>query len=162
MKSMIDHGALTDLVLATLGAQLGTAKTSPGIGDGVKPNETGWLGGQPGDDIFRPYLVLVSGGATPIGQDLETSTPMFGVTFSLRCFGGSRKQCDWMATQARSALFHVIREVFGDPKGDPTKYWAVMGLTWGSLGALTRVDATDPPFWQVADTFTLNCDGAVF
>lgn len=148
---MIDVGALTDAFVAELESGLATAGlTSPLVGDGAAPAEGGWVAGQPGSGLFRPYVVLVAGGATPRWQDPSTYTPCWAVAFSPRSYGGSRAQCDLMATAVRSCAESMAKTVFAG--------WKVVNVEWGSLGATTRVDATSPPFWQAFDMVTLVCD----
>jgi hypothetical protein len=147
---MLDHGLLTDLVISHLEdriAALVSSSALPLVGDGVAPDGGGWLEGQPGQGVFRPYVVVASGGASPRYQNLSTFEPNWGANYSLRSFGGSRKQCDWMATISRQAIEGMVPTAVGT--------WQVIGLEWGSLGPVSRVDATAPPFWQVFDSVSL-------
>lgn len=153
MPVMMDHGALTDALLAHLTTELGTGSTDPLVGDGEKPETPcGWLDGQPGFAVFRPYVVLVSAGAVPRALGIDGPLPTWAVNWSLRSFGGSRDQCDQMATKARRAVAGFTQSKFGD-----APQWKVAGTEWPALGAVTRVDATKPAFWQVFDTVTLLC-----
>lgn len=147
---MLDHGLLTDLVIARLAemtATLAPSASLPPVGDGVAPDSGGWIDGQPGSGVFRPYSVVVSGGAAPRYQDLSSFEPDWAVGYSIRSFGGSRKQCDWMATLCRRSMASMVRMDVGG--------WSVIGIEWGSWGPVSRSDATSPPFWQVFDTVTL-------
>ena len=155
--TMFDHGALTDLVLGYLATAFEsnvdiTSGKEPPIGDGVAPAEGGWDAGQAGTGVFVPYVVLVSGGAVPVALDIANSVPAWGVGFSLRSFGGSRAQCDWIATQSRRALEGIKRSTFGDPVAK------VINVQWVTLGPVARNDSTAPPSWGVFDTVTLVCD----
>ena len=126
---MLDHGALTDYVLAALTAGIAanvTGSALPLVGDGVAPADGGWIHGQPGDGVFRPYVALVSGGASPINEHLDSFNPDWSVTFSLRSFGGSRKQCDWMATLMRGLIAGLAHHTVGS--------WSIIGIRWGSWG----------------------------
>ena len=143
---MIDTGALTDALLAHLDAE-----TSMLIGDGLAPLEGGWLKGQPNQAAFRPYAVLICNGASPRDVVMTSSLPEWDVTWSLRCFGGSRKQVDWAAFEARKAVFGFVSSTFGNPS------YKVYGLDWKQLGSVTRIDSVDPAFWQIFDTFTFAC-----
>lgn len=147
---MLDHGLLTDLVLAHLESQVAGLVDSPAlplVGDGVAPDGGGWLEGQPGAGVFRPYVVVASAGAVPRYLDVSSFDPDWGVGFSLRSYGGSRKQCDWMATLSRRAVAGVASLAVGE--------WRVIGVEWGTLGPVSRVDATSPPFWQSFDSVSL-------
>ena len=148
---MIDTGALTDVFLDSMSLALDTAGFSATlVGDGTAPAEGGWVAGQPGSGLFRPYVVLVSGGAAPRWQTPASYTPCWAVAFSLRSYGGSRPQCDLMATAARGCADAMGKTEFAS--------WKVVNVEWGSLGATTRVDAASPPFWQAFDMVTLVCD----
>jgi hypothetical protein len=147
---MLDHGLLTDLVIAHLESSISSIVSSssvPLVGDGLAPDNGGWIQGQPGDGVFRPYVVLASGGAAPRYPDLHSFDPQWAVSYSLRSFGGSRKQCDWMATLSRKSINGIVTTQVAE--------WSVIGLEWGSLGPVSRVDSTAPPFWQVYDNVSL-------
>lgn len=142
---MIDHGSLTDLLLTHLGAvEL--------IGDGAAPGEGGWLSGQPNVDAFRPYAVLVDGGMQPIMSPnlIKTSRPDWTASWSLRYFGGSRKQCEWIAGIFRPAIEGLRGQSFGS---DPHK---IRSLEPFMFGAVSRNDQVDPPYWQAFDNLTMQ------
>lgn len=148
---MIDVGALTEMLLEHL-----RDGSDALVGDGIAPKEGGWLQGQPNKDVFRPYLVLVSQGASPRENTPWTGTdPAWAVTWSLRSFGGSRKQADWVALAGRAAVAGITKRTFG------TDEHKVHALEWGGLGSVNRIDSVDPPFWQIFDTFTLVCSRSV-
>jgi hypothetical protein len=152
---MMDHGALTDLVLDALATNMATLTApdpAPKVGDGVAPVDGGWADGQPGTGVFVPYVTLVSGGAAPRALSPGSHIPVWAVGFSVRCTGGSRKQCDWVATTARRALTGLDKQKFGDPE------WKVINVEWASLGPVTRTDATSPAIWSVYDTITVVVD----
>lgn len=142
---MIDHGALTDALLAHL-AEVEL------IGDGVAPSGGGWVEGQPNVVAFRPYAVLVDGGMQPITSPnlIKTSRPDWTASWSLRYFGGSRKQCDWIAGLFRPAIEGLRGQTFGI---DPHKIRSVDPLM---MGAVSRNDQVDPPYWQAFDSLTLQ------
>jgi len=142
----MDHGALTDALIAYMDAQ-----TDLLIGDGLAPLDGGWLLGQPNNSVFRPYAVLVSGGAMMRDTPMNSFDPNWSVSWSLRSFGGSRKQVDWAAHKARLSIESFVGTTFGAP------VFKVYSLEWKNLGAVTRIDSTDPPFWQVFDTFNFVC-----
>ena len=148
--SFPNHGALTDALFASLQTSLGTSPVDPLVGDGVAPAGGGWLEGQPGDGVFRPYCVLVSAGASTRGMSIATYEPVvWTVGFSLRSFGGSRVQCDRMADRARNVVAGIVGTSFGQPS------WRVISVEWQSLGPVVRVDSTSPAFWQVFDSVSL-------
>ena len=145
---MLDHGALTDLVLEHLTMQQEVVL----IGDGVAPLDGGWQKGQPNQNVFRPYAVLVSGGAGVRENAVFTGIdPTWAVTWSLRSFGGSRKQVDWTAHIVRQAIEGLMKKTFGSPT------YKIHAVEWQSLGSVSRLDSTDPPFWQAFDSFATVC-----
>jgi len=146
---MIDHGALTDKILTQL------ATSGELIGDGVAPAGGGWLQGQPNQSVFVPYTVLVSTGANVMINDLDGNLD-WTVNFNLRHFGGSRKQCDWVANKTRAvvdaAVNALIHQTFGS--GEVFK---IAAINWQALGAVNRVDTVNPAFWQAFDTLGFIC-----
>jgi hypothetical protein len=147
---VLDVGLLTDSLLSHVTARIASLVVStprPLVGDGVAPAGGGWLEGQPGQGVFRPYAVVASAGVSPVYQNLSSFDPDWNASFSLRSFGGSRKQCDWMANLSRLAIAGFVPKSVGS--------FSVIGLQWGGLGPTSRVDATEPPFWQVFDSFSL-------
>jgi hypothetical protein len=145
-----DHGALTDAFLTSLQTGLGSSSTDPLVGDALAPAAGGWLEGQPGDGVFRPYVVLASGGAAVRGPGLASYDPLiWTVSFSLRSFGGSRSQTDRMAHRARGVTSQIAGATFGSPA------WSVISVEWQGLGPVVRVDAVNPPYWQIFDTVSL-------
>ena len=152
---MIDHGALTDAILLAL-AEVEL------MGDGIAPPDGGWLMGQPNVVAFRPYGVLVDGGMNPIQspQLSGLTTPDWTASWSMRYFGGSRKQCEWIAGQFRPSIAGLRGLEFGE---DVHKIVNVNPLM---MGAVTRNDQVDPPYWQSFDNLTMhvtphNAKGAV-
>lgn len=142
---MIDNGAFTELLLETLSVH------GDLLGDGVAPTEGGWLTGQPNANVFRPYSVLVSGGMQPVQSPnlIKTDRPDYNASWSLRHFGGSRKQCDWIAQQFRDQIYTLRGLTFG---ADTYKINSVSPL---SIGAVSRNDQVDPPYWQAFDNLTI-------
>jgi hypothetical protein len=148
---MMDHSALTNLVVQHVNAEIATRVTSalkPLVSVGLAPVDGGWLNGQPGDGVFRPYMVLVAGGAAPRYLDLSSFDPEWAVSFSLRSFGGSYIQCEWMATMIRNSVATIVHKSFGTN-------WEIIGLEWESLGPVSRLDVTTPAIWQIFDNLTL-------
>ena len=144
---MIDTGALTDGVLQTLAEASGQL-----LGDGYKPEKAGWLDGQPNVGVFAPYGVLFFQGGAPRDATLRFEELVRGwsVNFDLSYFGGSRKQCDWVATQFRDKYGVLMRKKFGD--------YTVMGASLRTIGVMERRDDIDPPLWYVTDRIVLYCD----
>lgn len=145
---MIDTGAVTVLLLATLreGGSL--------VGDGIAPEGGGWLSGQPNVSAFHPYGVLAFTGGMPPDTTFRYSEQVrsWELSWRLGAYGGSRAQCDRVAGVLRGSLEGVLGLVFGDPA------YRVTGLSWRSLGPMTRNDSIDPPMWSVLDSFSVRCD----
>jgi hypothetical protein len=142
---VIDHGALTDAILGVLSPiEL--------LGDGVAPTGGGWVMGQPNVVGFRPYGVLVDGGLNPVTspQLLKTNRPDWRASWTLRYVGGSRSQCDWIAGMFRPAIVNLLNLEFGE---DVHRVLSVDPLM---MGAVTRNDQVDPPYWQASDNLTLQ------
>lgn len=142
---MISTGALTDLFLDAL------RSSGVIVGDGVAPGEVGWSSGTPNTGVFVAYSVLGFGGASPANPDVDHSDPEFTTNWSLRHYGGSREQADWVADRVRAAV-HVVAKV---PFGQQSDRHRVIGVRWVSLGQLSRNDTVDPPYWQAQDSVQL-------
>jgi hypothetical protein len=148
---MLDHNALTTALVAHMNAEFSARISSsalPLVSVGIAPQAGGWLNGQPGDGIYRPYTVIVAGGAAPRYLDLSSFDPEWAVSFSLRSFGGSYDQCEWMAALARNSVSTIAHKTFDTN-------WSIIGYEWDSLGPVSRLDSTAPPSWQVFDNLTL-------
>lgn len=137
---MISIGALTDTVTAHLAA-------STLVGDGLAPREGGWDQGTPNAGSFKSYTVLACDQGAPALDDL--TYPDWEVFFTLRHYGGSRKQCDWQADAVRSLIQALLDQTSGTYK--------VIGVRWRSLGGPVHVDQTNPPLWQAFDQVALMC-----
>jgi hypothetical protein len=142
---MIDTGAMTNLIETTL-------EGSPAdllVGDGIAPLEGGWTLGTPNLGGFAAYTVLAFDGATPINPDVAKAEPEWSTRWAMRHHGGSREQADWVALVSRSRLTQMLQKQFGV---DPFK---VIGVQWNQLGAMSRNDSVDPPFWTASDSVIL-------
>lgn len=148
--TIFSRGPLTDAILDHLEAALDTALGIL-VGDGIAPVGGGWSGGQPGEGDFVPYVVLstmpASKGFTDPVPGGDTS---WRAGYSLRCVGALRSQCDWVADKSRQAMV-LYKPKTIDLDGD----WRVLKTSYDTLGAVTRNDSTDPPYWELLDTATL-------
>jgi hypothetical protein len=147
---VIDRGALTDVVLAHLQAHLQAGEVL--VGDGLAPELGGWAR-EPATGLFRGYTVVVGARLTPRAVPMAAGTPPdFAVEYSMRHYGGSRKQADWVSTAVRTVMATgLVKSVFG------IDVFKVIGLEWTTMGGPERDATTDPPLWQVYDTLTLVC-----
>jgi hypothetical protein len=142
---VIDHGALTDALLAHM------RLTGELVGDGVAPSGGGWLMGQPNLDTFAPYLVIVDGGGVARDGGVMGSRPNWQTTWSFRFFGGSRRQCDWIAGVFRPEVDTFLNTEFG------LDIHKVIDSGVQSLGPVSRNDQVDPPYWQSFDAVSILC-----
>lgn len=144
---IIDIGKLADQLITSMSQASGQA-----IGDGIRPDNVGWLDGQPNTGIFIPYGVMSFQGAQPRDTTLRFAEQVraWMTTWRLSYYGASRQQCDWVATQIRNELDNAIGQEFG--------LYKVTGVSWRGLGPMERMDEIDPPLWATTDTFTLSCD----
>jgi hypothetical protein len=142
---VIDHGALTDIILEYMGqVEL--------IGDGIAPSGGGWVSGQPNVVAFRPYMVLVDGGMNPIQTPnlIKTDRPDWSASWSMRYFGGSRRQCEWIAGQFRPSIAGLRGLEFGEDQH------RILNVNPLMMGAVMRNDQVDPPYWQAFDNLTMH------
>lgn len=144
---MINTGLLTVDVIAVLVQASGQF-----IGDGVKPESSGWLGGEPNTGVFAPYSVITVAGAVTRDYPLTYAETIrsWKVTFRLVHYGASRSQCDFVAFQVRNSVGNLLSIQSGD--------FHVSGSTWSGLGSMSRDDSINPALWNTSDNFTLLLD----
>ncbi len=119
------------------------------VGDGVAPSEGGWTVEGVGFKKFVGYTVLAVSTLT-IGPD-GTLADDFGdprFVASVRGYGGSRGQADYVADVVRNALYTWVLATLPLDSYD----WRVVSVTFPRLSGPTRVDTVDPFYWTVADT----------
>lgn len=142
----MDHGALTEEMLIRI-----SKASELLVGDGVAPFEGGWKEGQPNRKEFVPYVVLADAGS--INNDPTiTRYPDFTANWTLKYFGVSRKQVEWIAGKIRPLMHDIEKFQFGSNPPYEVKH-----TKFTALGAVNRVDSTDPPFWQAFDTVSQMC-----
>lgn len=144
---MIDIGTVTVSLLETF------RDTNQLVGDGIKPESSGWLNGDPNSGVFRPYGVLTCSGAQVRDSQAISyaeTVRAWQVTWRLSYYGASRSQCDLVAGKIRAAVTDTLGQVAGGYK--------VTGARWGSLGAMLRDDTINPALWNVSDTLILMLD----
>lgn len=145
---IIDVGKATDLVVACFQDPL-----LP-VGDGVAPENGGWSAGQPNApaSVFVPYVVVGLGGGMAGASTLGCNEKDWNLNFYFRYYGGSRRQADWAATTGRREMHELLHESFNDDFD--SRKWMISNVTWNSIGASTRIDTVDPPYWSVTDSIT--------
>lgn len=145
MSINIARGPLTDLLITTLRQSLDDLP----VGDGEAPLEPhGWQGqvNAPGSE-FIPYVALMPmTSGTPMGS-LGDSASDWQLPYQLQAFGVARNQCEWMADHARGVLAALrgTKVQLG-----PDRY-GVQQVRLMTLGGITRLDVTDPPYYGQAD-----------
>ena len=150
-QPIFSRGLLTDWLLDHLEDVLTASSTALLLGDGIAPEDGGWTGGQPGQGVFRPYVVVTPGTAGRNQQDpAGDSDSSWRVNYTMRAVGGSRQQVEWSGDKARAAL-SVLTKVQLDLDGA----WTVQQARYETLGAPARNDSTDPPYWEAADGVAL-------
>lgn len=152
---IFSRGVLTDWMLDTMAT--GLTGTSILVGDGIAPKAGGWSGGQPGEGSFVPYVVLSTGPANkthrePVGMGYQSTS--WSATYTLRHVGSVRQQADWAADKVRRVLSDLKRD---DLNLDGT--WNLARAEYTVLGAITRNDSTDPPYWELTDSLSLWLEG---
>ena len=145
---IFDRGTLTEVVLDHLRTGVG-GKNLP-LGDGVAPAAGGWIGGQPGEGAFVPYLVLMSSPASPQAEAIGNRFSRWAVPYQIRSFGASRQQADWSLDLARNTLVTLIGEYYMLPAR-----WGISNMELLSIGGATRNDSTNPPYFESTDSVSL-------
>lgn len=144
---MIDTGAVTVALLEAL-----RTASEQQIGDGMRPDQVGWLNGEPNSGVFVPYTVLTVAGAQTRDVPLPYAETIrsWMLTVRLTHYGASRAQADFVATKVRGAVGDLMRESLDG--------FTVSGGRWPGLGAMVRDDSINPALWSVSDTLILMLD----
>jgi hypothetical protein len=122
------------------------------VGDNSAPADGGWAGGVPNVGEFKAYAVVSSQGALASASPIGADRCDWDTTWLAGSYGGSREQCEWVADEIRKPFCDLIGTTHD--LGGVT--WKIMGTVFKNLGAVERIDTTDPPYWQVRDTVGLR------
>jgi hypothetical protein len=123
------------------------------VGDGIAPEESGWLAGTPNSGSFSAYMVL-----KPLGMVMSTQNiPLcdsvgvfFPVNYTLTSFNKTRATTDTLGAWSRTALKRLEgRHEIGDLV---VKAWQVF---IDSVAPATRDDSTYPQLWSSATNLHL-------
>jgi len=148
----IARSVLTTKVISHLVMTLAPAGIQ--VGRGMAPPEGGWTQGQPGEGTFVPYVTLKTGTATtPAGMSdpVGRSRNSWEVGYVLTSTGALESQADDVGDQVRAAIT-ALQGPFSLRGVD----WVLQQVRTPRLGATTRNDSTDPPFWDVSDDVSLQ------
>lgn len=141
---MFDLGALTTYLQLVVSDGL----YATGVGDA--PKEGGWTGGTPGEGTYKPYLVLMHAGSSPLFEDtLGGGTEMdWMVNFTIRASAASYKQLTALGSKWRGHIDTWVKpgERFGTPP------WQVANVKWNSLGPAEPNRSTSPATWRQQDS----------
>lgn len=140
MKTIVDRGSLTDILLSQLetvtGFRCGDAE-APRPEEG-KPN-AGWTG-EPGQDgsVFTPYMVLTPQTATLSSGSFADPQDGWQLPYSLACFGSSRRMTEALANRARKGLRELHRQLV-TLDGDQFR---IQQVQYPAIGGVGRVDGS--------------------
>lgn len=138
-----DRSFLIDLLVKHIKAECDVP-----VGDHIAPDSGGWSAGQPGTGTFVAYTVLSTGPVRVVPSALCDGCYDYSATVTTRSFGTTRQQADDIAMAVRASL-HAYKPVFGANK---------VRIIWCSqIGAVDRMDDTNPKYWRVQDTYTVDC-----
>lgn len=149
---LYSQSALIDLVLAHLRA----LEPEILIGDGEAPVGGAWAGGQAGEGAFTSYVTLASQAASAgLRSSLSRTQDSWVVPFTLRHVGGDRSQATWTADEVRARMLELTYQHYDLGACS----FMLSAVIFTSIGAVSRTDATDPPYWEVLDGVSLSLDG---
>lgn len=151
IKPLFERGRLTDYLLGALPTLLSGSNIL--VGDAIAPRPGGWPS-QPGQGTFVGYVVLATGPATPRSQQPlgEPESDDWSAVYTLRSVGGLRSQVDWIADRVRNAW----NQLTVGPLELGESYWKLYQPSISRMGSVDRNDATDPPYWEIADTVSVS------
>lgn len=143
---MIERRLLTAAVVAA------AATTSQPVGNSNAPITGGWQG-EPNLDgsNFVAYVVVTPQTATFASGPMSDPEADRQIPYAISSFGVLPEQTEWMADKARSAVEAMKKTtvVLGDAS------YKIQQVRTNVIGGLSRVDATDPPYWGQVDMVTL-------
>lgn len=142
MTANLRRGPLTDALLVALRAEIGK------VGDGQQPQGSGWLG-EPNAPTSKyiPYLVLSPLAAQYSSGPLGDSQADWRLPYRIVAVGVKRSQVEWIADKARDVL-EALRNQKLELGADRYK---VQMVRTEVIGAVMRVDSTDPSYWTQTD-----------
>jgi hypothetical protein len=117
-----------------------------------KPGDGGWRGAPASDGSnFHPYTVLVPATvSTQIAPDLGYGQDHWRVPYLVNIYAVRGDQCELLSDRCRVALAGMVDSTITATQAGLV--YAVMKVSFTSVGAVTRVDQTDPPFYTQTDT----------
>jgi len=137
-----DRSSAIDLVVQTISA------AGISVGDHIAPPDAGWSQGQPGSGTFTAYTVVFAMQSQVRPTTLCVKGYEIGLVLQTRTFGANRSQADHIAAKVREALHGITVEIPGF-KANP--------LWCSAIGAVDRMDDTDPKMWRINDSYTADC-----
>lgn len=140
---MFDLGALTIYL------QLVVSDPLYLVGVGDAPKDGGWSGGTPGEGVYKPYVVLLHAGSSPIGeQTLDGHERDWQVNYTVRASAASYKQLTGLGSKWRTHVEDWVKpdETFGNPA------WRISNVVWNSLGPAEPNRSTSPTTWRQQDS----------
>lgn len=151
-KTLFERGRVTDWLLGQYRADL-----DPGVllGDGEAPEEGGWPSNEPGQGEFVPYLTIATLPGTPAFAQAvgDADAGDWTLRYQVKYFGGLRDQADWAADRGRAVWASRVTTKLD--VGDLTQ-WKAYKFSVLSMGAVTRDDTVNPPYWTCVDEVSLN------
>ncbi len=125
------------------------------VGYGKAPRGAGW-DGQPNKNeaTFKPYAVinpLTSSGKTNAQFSSTETGNDWQLPYSVSAFGVIPDQAELVADEMRTVIETLEEETIA--LGDET--YEIRKVTIESIGALQRVDATDPEYYGQVDVVTI-------
>lgn len=154
-KPLFDRGRVTDWLLDMLTTELGDPLLA---GDGMAPEAGGWPLGDPGNGDFVPYLTLATGKGVPVSADplAAAEGEDWQLAYTISYFGGTRSQTDWAADLGRAAWNSRRDARIECGSATAPNPWKAYRFAVAEMGALTRNDQVQPPYWQLVDQATLR------
>lgn len=141
------RGAVTDTLLSAL------AGTGKPVGDAEGPHAGGWQGDPNSDGTnFVPFVVCTPQASGPPDGPIGNSQADVVLPYALTSFGVSRKQCEWMADEARKWAFTLNKALIDQ---DGTYHRKVIWVAIQSIGAVTRQAEQEPAYYGQTDIIAL-------
>jgi hypothetical protein len=143
---MLHRRKLTDAIkvkLVTTGFPVGIAQPPKNVAWEGQPNQD--------DSTFRPYSVLTPMNSGPATGSIDFTAQDWQLPYGLSSFGVKPEQTELIADEMRE-MFYSMKKT-SVTLGDET--YRILQVRIDSIGALQRVDATDPSYWGQTDGYSV-------
>lgn len=140
-NTLPERGPITDALVAHLAA----LEPDILVGDGVRPPASGWVGGLPGQGLFKAsVLVATLDGVPNMRETVRDRHSSWKLLYRLGTAGGVRKQADDAADAVRARVLSM-------PRNAVVPGWKLVDIVLNRQAPVEPQAPTDHPTFLVND-----------